>query len=181
MGEVNAAREEILKKIPKFSIQGFIGRTYYKGEYRRRVEEGLRKAGYPEQPPLQIPDRPASVARMAHPFPAKSSIAVLPFANLSDDKSQGNFADAMTGDLITDLSRIRGAFAIARDTSFTYKGKAANAKDVAKELSVRYVLEGSVRRTGDQVRVNAQLIDGASGAQVWSDKFDRSVTGIYSL
>ena len=107
MGEVNAAREEILKKIPKFSIQGFIGRTYYKGEYRRRVEEGLRKAGYPEQPPLQIPDRPASVARMAHPFPAKPSIAVVPFANLSDDKSQGYFADAMTGNLTKPCRRWR--------------------------------------------------------------------------
>ena len=90
----------------------------------------------------------------------KLSIVVLPFNNLSDNKSHGYFADGITEDLITDLSRIKGMFVIARGTSFTYKGKTVKATDVARDLKVRYVLEGSVRRDGDQVRVNAQLIDG---------------------
>ena len=115
------------------------------------------------------------------PLAQRLSIVVLPFDNLSDDKDQGYFADAITEDLITDLSRIRGTFVIARGTSFTYKGKAANAKDVATELNVRYVLEGSVRRSGDQVRVNAQLIDGETGAHIWSDRFDREFKNAFAL
>jgi adenylate cyclase len=109
------------------------------------------------------------------------SIVVLPFDNLSSDPKQDYLADAITEDLITDLSRIRGAFVIARGTSFTYKGKAVNAKDVAQELNVRYVLEGSVQRAGDQVRVNAQLIDGKSGADIWSERFDRQFKDVFSL
>ncbi|MGR3342814.1 MAG: adenylate/guanylate cyclase domain-containing protein [Paracoccaceae bacterium] len=109
------------------------------------------------------------------------SIVVLPFKNLSGHTKQDYFADAITEDLISDLSRIRGAFVIARGTSFTYKGKAVNAKTVAQQLKVRYVLEGSVRRSGDQVRINAQLIDGKSGAHVWSAKFDRAFKNVFAL
>ena len=112
---------------------------------------------------------------------AKLSIVVLPFDNLSGDPEQAYFADAVTEDLINDLSRIRGAFVIARGTSFTYKGKAVNAKDVARELDVRYVLEGSARRAGDQVRVNAQLIDGETGAHIWSERFDREFKNVFAL
>ena len=111
----------------------------------------------------------------------KLSIVVLPFTNLSDDTKQDYFADAITEDLISDLSRIRGAFVIARGTSFTYKGKAVKAKTVAQQLKVRYVLEGSVRRLGDQVRINAQLIDGKSGAHIWSAKFDRAFKNVFAL
>jgi adenylate cyclase len=111
----------------------------------------------------------------------KLSIVVLPFESLSGDPGQAYFADAITEDVITDLSRIRGAFVIARGTSFTYKGKPANAKDVAKELNVRYVLEGSVRRVGNQVRINAQLIDGETGAHIWSEKFDRQFKEVIAL
>jgi len=109
------------------------------------------------------------------------SIVVLPFDNLSGDPKQEYFADAITEDLITDLSRIQGAFVIARSTSFTYKGKRVNAKDVAETLNVRYLLEGSVRRSGKQVRVNAQLIDGKSGAHIWSEKFDRDLKDVIAL
>ena len=114
-------------------------------------------------------------------LPAKPSIAVLPFDNLSGDPDQDYFADAFTEDLITDLSRIRDAFVIARRTSFTYKGGAADVKTVAAELGVRYVLEGSVRRSGDQVRINAQLIDGQTGSHVWSDRYDRRLTDAFSV
>jgi len=100
------------------------------------------------------------------------SIVVLPFANLSNDSEQQYFADGITEDLTTDLSRIAGSFVIARNTAFTYKGKSVDVKQVGRELGVRYVLEGSVRRVGDQVRVNVQLVDGETGAHLWADRFD---------
>jgi adenylate cyclase len=99
------------------------------------------------------------------------SIVVLPFANLSVDPEQEYFADAITDDLTTDLSRIADSFVIARTTAFTYKGRAVGARQVARELGVRYVLEGSVRRTGDQVRVNVQLVDAGTGGHIWADRF----------
>jgi len=111
----------------------------------------------------------------AKPAPAEAarlSIVVLPFANLSGDPSQDYFADGITEDLTTDLSRIGGSFVIARNTAFTYKGKNIDTKEIGKELGVRYVLEGSVRRDQNRVRVNAQLIDAHSGAHLWADQFD---------
>jgi TolB-like protein len=96
----------------------------------------------------------------------------LPFTNLSDDREQEYFADGVTDDLTTDLSRIADSFVIAHNTALTYKGKPVDAKQVGRELDVRYVLEGSVRRAGDQVQVNAQLIDAVSGAHLWADRFD---------
>jgi TolB-like protein/Tfp pilus assembly protein PilF len=106
------------------------------------------------------------------PTAPRLSIVVLPFANLSNDSEQEYFADGITDDLTTDLSRISGSFVIARNTAFTYKGKPIDAKQIGRELGVRYVLEGSVRRTGDRVRVNAQLIDAANGAHIWADRID---------
>jgi adenylate cyclase len=102
------------------------------------------------------------------------SIVVLPFANLSNDPEQEYFADGITEDLTTDLSRIADSFVISRNTAFTYKGKSADVREVARELGVRYVLQGSVRRTGDLVRVNVQLVDAESGAHLWADRFDTS-------
>jgi TolB-like protein/Flp pilus assembly protein TadD len=100
------------------------------------------------------------------------SIVVLPFENLSHDPDQDYFADGITEDLTTDLSRIAGSFVIARNTAFTYKGKPVDPRQLGRDLGVRYVLEGSVRRSGDQVQVNVQLIDTATGAEVWADRFD---------
>jgi len=100
------------------------------------------------------------------------SIVVLPFENLSSDPEQEYFADGITDDLITDLSRISGSFVIARNTAFTYRGKPTDARQIGRELGVRYILEGSVRRTGHQVRVNVQLVDAESGSHVWADRFD---------
>jgi TolB-like protein len=101
--------------------------------------------------------------RMAFPLPDRSSIAVLPFANLSDDPAQAYFASGITDDLITDLSQIPGLFVIARSSTFVYQGQDVPIRQVAEDLGVRYVLEGSVRRAGDEVRINAQLIDATSG------------------
>jgi TolB-like protein/Tfp pilus assembly protein PilF len=115
---------------------------------------------------VQVP--PAAEAKSA----PRLSIVVLPFNNLSNDPDQEYFADGITDDLTSDLSRISGSFVIARTTAFTYKGKPVDVKQIGRELGVRYVLEGSVRRTGDEVHVNAQLIDAVSGAHLWADQFD---------
>jgi adenylate cyclase len=124
---------------------------------------------------------PASVERMAFPLPDKPSIAVLPFANLSDDPDQEYFVDGMTEDLITDLSKVSGLFVIARNSVFAYKGKTKEVRQVAEELGVRYLLEGSVRRAGDQVRINAQLVDATTGGQLWADRYDRKLDDIFML
>ena len=109
------------------------------------------------------------------------SIVVLPFANLSNDADQEYFADGITDDLTTDLSLIPGSFVIARSTAFTYKAKGVDAKQVGRELGVRYVLEGSVRRSGNQVRVNTQLIDAETGAHLWAERFDRDTGDLSAL
>ncbi len=118
---------------------------------------------------------------MAFPLPDRPSIAVLPFTNISDDASQEYFADGMTEDLITDLSKISGLFVIARNSSFSYKGQQVKVRRVAEELGVRYVLEGSVRRSGDQVRINAQLIDATTGGHIWANRYDGNLGDVFAL
>jgi TolB-like protein/tetratricopeptide (TPR) repeat protein len=118
---------------------------------------------------------------MAFPLPDKPSIAVLPFSNMSDDASQDYFADGMAEDLITDLSKISGLFVISRNSAFTYKGKTVKVRQVAEDLGVRYVLEGSVRRVGNEVRINAQLIDATTGGHLWAERYDGSLADIFAL
>ena len=109
------------------------------------------------------------------------SIAVLPFVNLSDDPAQEYFADGMVEDIITGLSRLRWLFVIARNSTYAYKGTAPDVRQVASDLGVRYVLEGSVRRAGDQLRVTSQLIDASTGAQVWAERYDRAATDVFAV
>jgi adenylate cyclase len=126
----------------------------------------------------------ATTAGVAMPPAAgapRLSIVVLPFANLSDHRKQQHFADGITDDLTTDLSRLTGMFVIARNTAFTYKDKPIDAKQIGRELGVRYVLEGSVRRSGDEVRVNAQLVDAESGAHLWAERFDRGASDLFAV
>jgi TolB-like protein/class 3 adenylate cyclase len=123
----------------------------------------------------------AAVERMALPLPDKPSIIVLPFANMSGDPQQNYFSDGITEDLTTDLSRLSALFVISRNTAFTYKDKAVKPAQVAEELGVRYILEGSVRRAGDEVRINAQLIDAISGGHLWADRYDGSTADIFAL
>jgi len=111
----------------------------------------------------------------------KPSIAVLPFDNLSGDPQQEYFADGITEDLTTDLSRISGLFVVGRNSSFSYKGRSVDLRTVAAELGVRYLLEGSVRRSGDRIRINAQLIDGNSGGHLWAERFDGSMANVFEL
>jgi TolB-like protein/class 3 adenylate cyclase len=120
-----------------------------------------------EGPALALPDKP--------------SIAVLPFANMSGDPEQEYFADGMVEEIITALSRIRWLFVIARNSTFTYKGKAVDVKQVARELGVRYVLEGSVRKAGNQVRITGQLIDSSTAAHIWADRFDGLLDDVFEL
>ena len=130
--------------------------------------------------------RQSPTTQMEHPrpvlaLPDKPSIAVLPFQNLSDDPEQEYFADGMVEDIITGLSRSKLLFVISRNSSFTYKGKAVDIKQVSRDLGVRYVLEGSVRKAGKRIRVSGQLIDASTDAYIWADKFDSDLEDIFDL
>ena len=135
---------------------------------------GYRLVLAPPTDPLMLTAAPMAV-------PDRPSIAVLPFANLSGDPEQEYFADGMAEDVTTVLSRIGGLFVIARNSAFTYKGRAINLQQVSRELGVRYVLEGSVRRAGGRVRIACQLIDASSGVHVWADRFDAELNDIFEL
>jgi adenylate cyclase len=115
------------------------------------------------------------------PLPDKPSIVVLPFANMSDDPKQEYFSDGITEDITTDLSRISSLFVIARNSAFSYKGKSPKIQEVSRELGVRYVLEGSVRKSDNQVRITAQLIDATTGGHLWSERYDRPLKDIFAL
>ena len=114
-------------------------------------------------------------------FADKPSIAVLPFANMSGDPEQEFFADGLTEDILTELSRFRELFVISRNSAFVYKGKAIKAQEVAKDLGVQYVVEGSVRKVGNRVRVNVQLIDAATDRHVWAERYDRDLEDIFAI
>jgi adenylate cyclase len=115
------------------------------------------------------------------PLPAKPSIAVLPFQNMSGDPEQEYFADGMVEDIITALSRVKWFFVIARNSSFTYKGRAVDIKQIGRELGVRYVLEGSVRRAGNRVRITGQLIEAETGHHIWAERFEREYKDVFEL
>ena len=126
-------------------------------------------------------NRSAPIASTPSAEAAHLSIVVLPFTNLSGDPTQDYFADGITENLTTDLSRLGGSFVVARNTAFAFKGKNVDARDIGKELGVRYVLEGSVQRDQNQVRVNAQLIDAKSGGHIWAERFDKPLANIFSM
>jgi TolB-like protein len=122
---------------------------------------------------------PASLEKMAYPLPEQPSIAVLPFANMSDDPKQEYFSDGITEEIITALSKTPRIFVIARNSTFTYKGKPVKVQQVAEELGVRYVLKGSVRRAEDDVRITVQLVDAITGKHMWAERYDRKLEDIY--
>jgi TolB-like protein/Flp pilus assembly protein TadD len=126
-------------------------------------------------------DQRGAATRPALALPDKPSIAVLPFVNMSDDPKQEYFSDGVAEEIITGLSRFRHLFVIARNSSFTYKGRAVDVKHVGRELGVRYVLEGSVRKAGNRVRITGQLVDAATGAHLWADRFDGALEDIFDL
>src|SRR5947208_6653108 len=139
-----------------------LSRIAGEGAERRR-----REAGEGSSPPLALPDKP--------------SIAVLPFANMSGDPEQEYFVDGMVEEIITALSQIRWLFVIARNSTLPYKERAVDVKQAGRELGVRYVLEGSVRRAGQQVRITGQLIDALTGTHLWASRFDGSLEDVFEL
>ena len=171
LGQLEKARahvDEILKINPKYAAESFRKSTPYKDRaYLDGLVSLLVKAGLPEKPPLPLPDKP--------------SIAVLPFVNMSDDKSQEFFSDGLTEEIITALSKTPKLFVIARNSTFVYKGKPVNVQQVSRELGVKYVLEGSVRRSGDQLRITAQLIDATTGNHLWAERYDRELKDIFAI
>ena len=148
--------------------------------------ETLPRRGYRFVGSVSIKDRGSISAPTADgapnlPLPDRPSIAVLPFQNMSGDPEQEYFADGMVEEIITALSRFRSLFVLARNSSFTYKGRAVDVRQVGRELGVRYVLEGSVRKAGARVRITGQLIDAITGAHLWADRFDGSLENVFDL
>jgi TolB-like protein/Tfp pilus assembly protein PilF len=170
---INAARaaigdsgeqQRLIKTLPRKGVR-FVGEVREEQAQTRVAVAAI--AGESPRPPLSLPDRP--------------SIAVLLFANMSGDSEQDYFADGMADEIITALSRCAGLFVIARNSSFTYRGRAVDVRQVGRELGVRYVLEGSVRRSGNRLRFIGQLVDTTTGAHVWADRFDGELNEVFDL
>jgi len=166
--EARIQAAEVLRIQPKFSLEEQKKKSTYKKETdREKLFGALRKAGLPETPPLPLPDKP--------------SIAVLPFVNMSGDPQQECFSDGISEEIITALSKSQRLFVIARESSFSYKGKPIKVQMVGRELGVKYVLEGSVRMAVDQVRFTAQLIDATTGRHLWAETYDLELKDIFAI
>ena len=166
--EARAEAAEALRIQPKITLDEFKKKATYKKDVdRERFLGALRKAGIPDKPPLPLPDKP--------------SIAVLPFDNLSGDPEQEYLADGISENIISSLSKISKMFVIARNSTFTYKGKPVKVQQVSRELGVRYVLEGSVQKAGNRLRITAQLIDATTGNHLWYERYDRELKDIFAL
>jgi len=170
-GRENEARvevNEVLRINPRYSIEYYRSSTPFKNPADMELEvNALLKAGLPKTPPLPLPDKP--------------SIAVLPFANMSGDPKQEYLCDGITESIITVISKIHNLFVIARNSTFAYKGKAVNIQQVARELGVQYVLEGSVQKSGDRLRITTQLIDSVSGSHLWAQRYDRELKDLFAV
>jgi len=168
-----SVREQVGEKLPiGFADMGQhgvknIARPVRVYRVEKRGEARADTVNEPATPPLALPDRP--------------SIAVLPFTNMSGDPEQDYFVDGMVEDIITGLSRIKWLFVIARNSSFAYKGKSPDIRQVGRELGVRYVLEGSVRRAAGRVRITGQLIEAESGRHIWAERYDRAIDDVFAL
>jgi adenylate cyclase len=165
--EAHAIVEQLLKLNPNFSLERFAKTMLHRGAVKERYLAALRKAGVPETPPLPLPDKP--------------SIAVLPFVNMSGDPEQEYFSDGISEEIITGLSKTSNLFVIARTSSFKYKGKQVDVRAVGRELGVHNVLEGSVRKAGDKVRITAQLIDAKTNKHLWAERYDRDLKDIFAI
>jgi adenylate cyclase len=169
-------RDQIRDKLP-YPFED-TGEQHVKNIARPIRVYALRPEAVAALPAPSVPPAPTTAHRLAAP---RLSIAVLPFANLSNDPEQQYFADGITEDLTADLSRIAHSFVISRNTAFTYRNKPVDTKQIGRELGVRYILQGSVRRSGDQVRISAQLIDAATDAHLWAERFDGDTGDLFGL
>jgi len=166
--EARAEAAEVLRLQPKFSLDRLAKTLPYKDkDYLNRAITAMRKAGLPEYPPPQLPDKP--------------SIAVLSFDNLSGDLDQEYISDGLAENIITALSKVGELFIIARNSSFTYKGKPVKVQQIGRELGVRYVLEGSVQKSKDRLRITAQLVDAINGRHLWAESYYRDVKDIFDI
>jgi TolB-like protein/Flp pilus assembly protein TadD len=167
-------QQRLIRTIPRKGIR-FVG----------DVQENVLSTDASTRKPVPLLERDTTLslspAVAAPQLPDKPSIAVLPFTNMSGDPEQEYFSDGITEDIITALSRLRWFFVIARNSTFLYKGQAADVKHIGRDLGVRYVLEGSVRKSGNRVRITAQLIDAATGNQIWADRHDGELTDVFAL
>jgi TolB-like protein len=175
---INAARtavgdsgrnQQLIRTIPRKGLR-FIGAVHTQAN-------DIQQAQAADPPPDGV-DEPS---RPALPLPDRPAIAVLPFTNMSDDPEQEYFSDGISEDIITALSKLRWFFVIARNSSFIYKGKAVHMKQVAEELGVGYVVEGSVRKSGDRVRITAQLNDVSTGSHIWAERYDRELADVFAV
>jgi adenylate cyclase len=182
-----AARIEALADAGGISISGSVHE-----QVRNRIDAAYEDRGEHEVKHVSAPVRVYAIRLVSSdseklteatppPLPDKPSVAVLPFDNMSGDPEQNYFADGITEDIITEISKIDALFVISRNSTFTYKGKTAKAQDICRDLGVRHVVEGSVRKSGDRVRVTAQLIDGKSGGHIWAERFDRALVDIFAV
>ena len=189
-----AARLESLAEAGGICISGTVyehiknklalGYEYVGEQTVKNIKEPVRVYRVLMEPGVQMPVGGVEVAskeKMAFPLPDVPSIAVLPFDNMSGDPKQEFFCDGITEEIITALSKVPRLFVIARNSTFTYKGKPVKVKQVSEELGVRYVLEGSVQRSGDRVRITAQLIDALTGNHLWAERYDRDLKDIFAL
>src|SRR5262249_48593876 len=170
-GKIEQARTEA-NRLPRVRERVLAGRSFFRRPEDRDRELRLMRVAFDISEPAQA---------TALPLPEQPSTAVLPFQNMSGDPEQEYYADGIVEDIITALSRFKSLFVIARNSSFTYKGKAVDIKQVGRELGVRYVLEGSVRRAGSRLRITGQLIDAGSGAHLWADHFDGALSEVFQL
>jgi adenylate cyclase len=209
--EATAEMKEVLRIDPKFNVESHAKLLPYKNKADiEREVNALRKAGLPEKPSTSIPlsaevaptekvtppspekvtkpapppppkEEVASKDKMAFPLPEEPSIAVLPFVNMSEDPKQEFLSDGISEEITTALSKIPRIFVISRQSAFSYKGKPVKVKQVSEELGVRYVLEGSVQRSADRIRINAQLIDALTGRHIWAERYNRDLKDLFPL
>jgi len=183
------AEVKVIQELEKVWYKDAAAGDCYKVKIKAEVipdEKAMQKAAQAKS----VTDNPAapdakmevaSKEKMAFPLPDEPSIAVLPFVNMSGDPKQEFFSDGMTEEIITALSKVRHLFVISRQSTFSYKGKPVKVKQVSEELGVRYVLEGSLQRSGDRIRINAQLIDALTGRHIWAERYNRDLTDLFAL
>jgi len=162
----SGAEQRLIKTLARKGLR-FVGAVREEAKPRMMPAVGVEDAPAQAKPALSLPDKP--------------SIAVLPFANLNGDPQQDYFSDGITEDITTELSRFSELMVIARNSAFQYKGKAVDIRQVGRELGARYVLEGSVRRSGDRIRITAQLIDAVAGAHRWGERYDRELHDVFAV
>jgi adenylate cyclase len=168
ISKAEAEAAEVLRISPNFTIE-YAAKTWpYKNQADKDlVIDSLRKAGLPDKPPLELPNKP--------------SIAVLPFVNIGGDPDQEYFSNGLTDEIITTLSKIPRIFVIARESAFSYKAKKTQINKVSRELGVRYILDGSVRKSQNRLRISAQLIDGITGQSLWAERYEKTIGEIFAI